>query len=216
MSAAYSVAGSAYFVVADESGRVVGGGGIAPLEGGEPGICELKKMYFLPAARGQGMGEALLRHCLGVAKPLGYCTCYLETLSGMDQAIRLYQKLGFKPLRAPLGATGHGGCDHWFALELGCPDRRVTEQAPGEPAESGPGEEGIRPERGATRTQGPAESGPGEEGIRPEWGATRTPGSAESGPGEEGIRPEWGATRTPGPAESGPGEEGIKQRRVQT
>jgi putative acetyltransferase len=119
MSAAYSTPSAAYFVVVGEDGRVVGGGGIAALEGGEPGVCELRKMYFLPEVRGKGMGEALLRHCLGVAKDLGYRTCYLETLTGMDQAIRLYAKLGFKPLCAPQGRTGHGGCDHWFALELG-------------------------------------------------------------------------------------------------
>ncbi len=118
MCAAYSVDGAAYFVVTDGSGRVVGGGGVAPLVGGEPGVCELKKMYFLPEARGQGMGENLLRHCLETARILGHTTCYLETLTGMDQAIRLYKKLGFRPLCAPLGHTGHGGCDHWFALEL--------------------------------------------------------------------------------------------------
>ena len=118
MSAAYSVPGAAYFVVAGDDGEVVGGAGIAALEGGEAGVCELRKMYFLPEARGKGVGEALLRHCLGVARNLGYRTCYLETLTGMDQAIRLYRKLGFKPLCAPLGRTGHGSCDQWFALEL--------------------------------------------------------------------------------------------------
>jgi putative acetyltransferase len=118
MYAAYSAAGAAYFVVVDEAGRVVGGAGIAALAGGEACVCELRKMYFLPEARGQGLGERLLRHCLEVAKDLGYRTCYLETLSGMDQAIRLYKKLGFKALCAPLGRTGHGGCDQWFALEL--------------------------------------------------------------------------------------------------
>ena len=118
MSAAYSGPGAAYFVVAEEGGRVLGGAGIAALAGGEPGVCELRKMYFLPEVRGLGQGETLLRHCLGVAHALGYRTCYLETLTGMDQAIRLYTKLGFKPLCAPLGRTGHGGCDHWFAREL--------------------------------------------------------------------------------------------------
>jgi putative acetyltransferase len=145
MCEAYAVPGSAYFVVLGEDGQVVGGAGIAALEGGAPGICELRKMYFLPVARGQGMGEALLRHCLDTARTLGYRTCYLETLTGMDQAMRLYKKVGFQPLCTPLGHTGHGGCDHWFTKELACPDRRVTEQAPGEPAESGPGEEGIKP-----------------------------------------------------------------------
>lgn len=118
MSAAYSVPGAAYFVVEDAAGRLVGGAGIASLAGGEAGVCELRKMYFLAEARGQGMGERLLRHCLEVAKALGYRTCYLETLTGMDQALRLYAKLGFRPLCAPMGRTGHGGCDHWFAREL--------------------------------------------------------------------------------------------------
>ena len=118
MSRAYSAAGAAYFVVEDATRSLVGGGGVAKLEGGPEGVCELRKMYFLPWARGQGMGEALLRHCLTVAKDLGSRTCYLETLTGMDQALKLYGKVGFQPLCAPLGRTGHGGCDHWFAREL--------------------------------------------------------------------------------------------------
>ena len=118
MSAAYAGPGAAYFVVVDSTGQVVGGAGVAPLEGGEPGVCELRKMYFLPEARGQGMGDALLRHCLAEARDRGHRTCYLETLSGMDRAIGLYRKLGFQALCAPLGRTGHGGCDQWFALEL--------------------------------------------------------------------------------------------------
>lgn len=118
MCAAYSVPGAAYFVVETEDGCVIGGGGIAKLEGGEPGVCELRKMYFLDAARGLGMGEKLLHHCLSMAKELGYKTCYLETLSGMDAAMHLYEKVGFKKLCAPMGATGHGGCDRWYAREL--------------------------------------------------------------------------------------------------
>lgn len=118
LSGAYSVPGAAYFVVVDTGDRVLGGAGIAALEGGAPGVCELRKMYFLPEARGLGLGERLLSHCLEVAKALGYRSCYLETLTGMDQAMKLYQKLGFKPLCTPLGHTGHGGCDRWFSREL--------------------------------------------------------------------------------------------------
>ena len=118
MSAAYSAPGAAYFVVVEEDGQVVGGAGVAALEGGEPGVCELRKMYFLRSARGKGMGEALLRHCLDAARKMSYRSCYLETLSGMDQAIRLYTKLGFEPLSSPLDRTSHCGCDHWFAREL--------------------------------------------------------------------------------------------------
>lgn len=118
MSRAYDAPRAAYFVVVDAGGRIVGGGGLAPLAGAEPTVCELRKMYFLREARGRGMGERLLRHCLDVARGFGYRTCYLETLSGMDSAVALYEKLGFRRLSAPLGATGHHGCNRYYALEL--------------------------------------------------------------------------------------------------
>ncbi len=75
-------------------------------------------MYFLPEARGQGAGASLLARCLAVARGFGYRSCYLETLTGMDAAQKLYRRAGFKPLPAPLGATGHHGCDRYFLLEL--------------------------------------------------------------------------------------------------
>jgi len=102
----------------DAEGRVVGGGGIAPLEGGPEGVCGLKKMYFLKGARGGGMGVKLILQLLARAKALGYATCYLETLTGMDAAQKLYRKVGFQTLCGPMGKTGHHGCDRFFALEL--------------------------------------------------------------------------------------------------
>ena len=117
MSKCYSNPGAIYFVV-ESDGRVVGGAGVAPLAGGAQGVCELRKMYFLEEARGLRMGERLLRHCLDVARGLGYRVCYLETLTGMDAAQRLYEKVGFRRLPGPLGATGHHGCDRFYALEL--------------------------------------------------------------------------------------------------
>lgn len=117
MSEAYTRPGAAYFVVEAE-GRILGGGGIAPLDGGREDTCELRKMYFLPELRGQGVGAALLRHCLEAARGLGFRRCYLETLTGMDAAQALYRKLGFTPLCGPEGRTGHHGCDRWFALDL--------------------------------------------------------------------------------------------------
>lgn len=52
----YSQPGHAYWVV-EYDGEVVGGGGIAPLTGSEADICELQKMYFLPAIRGKGLAK---------------------------------------------------------------------------------------------------------------------------------------------------------------
>jgi putative acetyltransferase len=117
MSAAYAEPRSAYFVI-ERDGRVLGGGGVAPLAGADETVCELRKMYFLPELRGHGQGRRLLQHCLEVARQLGYRRCYLETLTGMEAAMRLYAQAGFKPLCGPLGSTGHSGCDRYYALDL--------------------------------------------------------------------------------------------------
>lgn len=117
MCAAYAKPRSAYFVV-EVDGNVVGGGGVAPLENGEPDVCELRKMYFLPQARGRGAGSAMITRCLEAARAFGFKRCYLETLTGMDVAQALYRKHGFTPLCAPMGNTGHHGCDRWFIRAL--------------------------------------------------------------------------------------------------
>ena len=121
MSAAYAGADRAYWVVEEEGGRVVGCGGIAPLSGDVPGVCELRKMYFLPEARGRGLGERLLREGLAFARRAGYRTCYLETFPGTTQAQKLYRRLGFQPLDKPMGSTGHFGCDIFYVLDLTAP-----------------------------------------------------------------------------------------------
>ena len=117
MSRAYSQPRSAYFVV-EREGVVLGGGGVAPLEGGDDRTCELRKMYFLPQARGLGAGSAMMERCLQAARGLGFTRCYLETLCGMDAAMRLYERSGFRRIDAPLGDTGHGGCNTFYLLDL--------------------------------------------------------------------------------------------------
>lgn len=117
MSRAYAAARSAYFVV-EHGGVVLGGGGVAPLVGGDAGTCELRKMYFLPEARGIGAGAAMIERCLQTARGFGFKQCYLETLGGMDAAMRLYERSGFQRIDAPLGATGHGGCNTFYLRQL--------------------------------------------------------------------------------------------------
>jgi putative acetyltransferase len=113
----YNNASSAYFVLTD-NGRVIGGGGIAPLTGGDEGTCELRKMYFLAEARGRLLGQRILDTCLGRAKEIGYMRCYLETLENMNQAKRLYERNGFVRLSAAMGSTGHFSCDAWYLKSL--------------------------------------------------------------------------------------------------
>ncbi len=117
MSAYYPEPRAAFFIV-EQDGQVLGGGGIAPLAGADEDICELRKMYFLPALRGRGVGARLLQQCLDAARARGYRRCYLETLTGMEAAQRLYTRAGFRPLPGPLGTTSHSGCDRHYLMEL--------------------------------------------------------------------------------------------------
>lgn len=114
---AYASPRSAYFVV-ERDGIVLGGCGIAPLENGEVDVCELRKMYFLPEARGSGAGQAMMQRCLDAARDAGFRRCYIETLTGMDGAQKLYERSGFRRIDHPMGGTGHFACDRFFLREL--------------------------------------------------------------------------------------------------
>ena len=114
---AYSGPRSSYFVC-EIDGRIIGGGGIAPLLGGDENTCELKKMYFLPEGRGKGLGQKVLQKCIVAAGEKGYRYCYLETFNTMQDAMKLYAKNGFIKIPGALGNTGHFACDTFYQLEL--------------------------------------------------------------------------------------------------
>ena len=106
-----------YFVL-EEKGIIIGGAGIAPLQGGEPTVCELQKMYFLEEARGKGLGEKMIDHCLDYARKEGFELCYIETLPYMKAAQKLYIKKGFEYIDGPMGTTGHTSCNIWLTKRL--------------------------------------------------------------------------------------------------
>jgi putative acetyltransferase len=117
MTRAYTGNRSAYYVVTVD-GEVKGGGGVAPLIGGDSDTCELRKMYFLPEMRGIGAGAMLMAKCLQAARFYGFKKCYLETLDGMTDAQALYQRSGFVKQCGAIGNTGHGGCNTFYILDL--------------------------------------------------------------------------------------------------
>lgn len=119
MSAHYAAADTRYFVV-EHAREVLGGAGFARLAGSGPdaAICELRKMYFRPQTRGLGLGRALLELLLDEMRTAGYRRCYLETTSWMQRAQQLYRRCGFQPLPGAMGATGHHGCNAFFARDL--------------------------------------------------------------------------------------------------
>ncbi|ODN42297.1 GNAT family N-acetyltransferase [Piscirickettsia litoralis] len=116
LSCAYDKQGAAYYVIEDDK-KIMGGGGLMALAG-VAGICELQKMYLLPASRGLGLGMKLIDKLIDTATKFGYQACYLETLLCMEGANHLYQKTGFKRLDQSLGDTGHSSCDAFYVKKL--------------------------------------------------------------------------------------------------
>jgi putative acetyltransferase len=115
-SEVYSGDSQQYWVI-EYNGKIVGGAG-AQILAGEPEVCELNKMYFLPIARGIGLSRLLAIKIIEFAQQQGYKKLYLETTSSLKEALYLYQSLGFKRLAKPLGQTGHGDCEIPMELEL--------------------------------------------------------------------------------------------------
>ncbi len=108
---------AAYWVI-EENDKIIGCGGIFPTEGLPATTCELVKLYLYPEARGRGLGRDLMFKCFEKAKELGYEQIYLESMPELNQAVTLYEKLGFKHLSNSLGNSGHFGCDIWMAKRL--------------------------------------------------------------------------------------------------
>jgi len=106
------------YYVAELNNTIVGGAGIYPSDGLPTDVCELVKMYLRPAARGHGLGRELIAKCIAYARAVGYKQIYLETMPELKQALKVYEKFGWKYLEGPMGNTGHFGCDKWMLLEL--------------------------------------------------------------------------------------------------
>ncbi len=113
----YEKPNAVYYVV-ENGEKIIGCAGIDRLANAEETICELQKMYFLPEARGLGLGAEMIDLCLENAKALGFAKCYLETMPFMKDAQKLYLKKGFYNLEGPLGNTGHSYCSIWMMKDL--------------------------------------------------------------------------------------------------
>ena len=108
---------SAYWVI-EENEQIIGGGGIFPTDGLPDETCELVKLYLYPEARGKGLGKALMYKCFERAMALGYKNIYLESMPELNQAISVYEKMGFEHQCGALGNSGHFGCDIWMVKRL--------------------------------------------------------------------------------------------------
>ncbi|MGJ3252509.1 MAG: GNAT family N-acetyltransferase [Elainellaceae cyanobacterium] len=92
---AYWNTGGEFWVI-EWNGKLVGSGGFHPIERGEQSV-ELRKMFLLPEARGHGLGQFLLEQIEKAAIAKGFKHMWLETATVLTEAVRLYEKNGYRP-----------------------------------------------------------------------------------------------------------------------
>ena len=62
------------------------------------GVCEMKRLFVRDRFRGSGCGRVLVERVVDWARQAGYARIRLDTLPVMDQAQRLYDRIGFREI----------------------------------------------------------------------------------------------------------------------
>jgi putative acetyltransferase len=98
-----------FLVARDDAGTPVGCGGLRQLDAE---TYEIKRMYVRPAARGRGVGAAILRALEAEAAALGASRLLLETGPRQPEALALYERAGYRrvPCFGPYAGVADSLC----------------------------------------------------------------------------------------------------------
>ncbi|GIE83729.1 GNAT family N-acetyltransferase [Actinoplanes regularis] len=83
------------FLVASRDGEALGCGALRQLD---EHSAEVKRMYVVPAGRGSGVATAILRALETAARERGWTALRLETGFAQPDAIRFYQREGYREI----------------------------------------------------------------------------------------------------------------------
>ena len=67
--------------------------------------CQIEGVRVAASARGQGIGRAMMRHALGIARQRGCRIVQLTTNKSRADAKRFYEQLGFEPAHEGMKLT---------------------------------------------------------------------------------------------------------------
>ncbi|MBD1850704.1 GNAT family N-acetyltransferase [Leptolyngbya sp. FACHB-711] len=91
---AYWKTGGEFWVV-EQADRLVGTAAFYPIARGNQAV-EIRKMYLLPAVRGQGLGRFLLQALEATIVTQGYEEIWIETATVLKEAVQLYENSGYQ------------------------------------------------------------------------------------------------------------------------
>ena len=110
-------------IVADQAGALLGSvmlySPAAQAYGAAVAVAswpELRLLAVAPAARGQGVGTALVQECMRRARHTGAAALGLHTSESLQAAIRMYERMGF--VRAPAGDFRPSGAELVMAYRV--------------------------------------------------------------------------------------------------
>jgi putative acetyltransferase len=86
---------SGTLLLAMDGRQPVGCGALRRIGSIQESICEMKRLYVNPEARGLGGGKQIARRLIQEGVRLGYSTMVLDTLDRLKVALHLYESLGF-------------------------------------------------------------------------------------------------------------------------